>query len=69
MELGEPQSQTKDVNLFQGDAASLGPDLLPDFIRPAGLSAERKKYLEKEVWQLTSGTGYIRNKFDNSVIF
>ena len=69
MELGEPQPQTKDVNLFRGDAASLGPDLLPDFIRPAGLSAERKKYLEKEVWQLTSGTGYIRNKFDYSVIF
>ena len=61
MELGEPQSQTKDVKLFQGDAASLGPDLLPDFIRPAGLSAERKKYLEKEVWQFIVNND-IRNR-------
>ena len=61
MELGEPQPQTKDVNLFRGDAASLGPDLLPDFIRPAGLSAERKKYLEKEVWQFIVNND-IRNR-------
>ena len=61
MELGEPQSQTKDVKLFQGDAASLGPDLLPDFIRPAGLSAERKKYFEKEVWQFIVNND-IRNR-------
>jgi len=51
VELGDPQPQTKEVNIFRGDPASLGADKLPGIIRPPGLSNERQKYLQKEVRQ------------------